>query len=192
MAIPKSRRIKARKFVVPELDMVEFRILYETLLEAFELKHAHAARALAISVKTWRAWDKDPPVWPYWNMVLFHVLKARMAGMAIHRKGFTQSQHAYFRDQLSKLKKGQEIIEFIEQEATQVNGAEDHLRRLLAEKGMFWHKIKLTRWAGGYTPRRLQQAAKKIGIVQESSGFGKDKVSFWRLPTVEHDVDTSQ
>jgi len=180
--------IKAHPYQVPRLDVAEFELLYDLLWEAFNQMDSPVARALDISPVTWRRWKAKPPTWGYWNYVMIHVLRTRLMAMNVQRKGFTQKQFWYIKRQLGQLKGGADIEKYLVDETQKAHSAEDHLRRLLAKKGMFWDEICRGK-TGGHTQRALQRAAKRIGIVKKREGFGEDGRSYWRLPTLESDED---
>ncbi len=186
MSVPKSKKLKARPYITPELDIPEFTLLMEMMRQAFNRHDMHAAKAMGVSYKTWMKWYHSPPSWPYYNVVMIHIITARLRGLNISRKGFTQDQYWYFRQALAKLKSGTQIQSDIEDAAVQAHGAEEHLRDLLAQRGMYWDQIRLPAHSGGYSPARLQRAAKAVGVIKTQEGFGTDKRSWWELPT-RHD-----
>lgn len=86
-----------------------------------------------------------------------------------------------------KIDKGEDFVEQIGSLAYDVNGAATFLRDTLGGKGMFWDELRLPANCGGYSHSTLRKAAKMIGVVKRSEGFGDDKRSYWRLPNEDDD-----
>ena len=180
-----KRQTKVRE-VIPTLDLDEFNALTDLLFEVFKENHAACARVLGISRLTWKKWEQTPPTWPYWNVVLRYVIKSYLPALAA-RRGITKKHHARIVAQLSQLRDGNKLGEEIGSLAYNLSGAEAHLRRLLRDKGMFWDQIRLPKYAGGYDNRTLRAAAKALGVVKSSEGYGENKRSYWRLPDQDDD-----
>ncbi len=185
MERPKRRQTKIQKFN-PKLDIEEFNQLTDILFELFKENAAGCARALGISRITWKRWEKDPPQWPFWNLVIRHVIKSYLPQLAA-RRGLTRKHQARIIAQLSALRDGDQLGEEIGTLAYQLSGAEAHLKALLLRKGMFWHEIRTAANCGGYTSQTLRKAARGLGVVKTTEGFGEKKRSYWRLPDQDDD-----
>lgn len=140
------------------------------------------AKAMGISRQTWKSWYDNPPSNPwmthslYWccyiHMHQYHGKKgskrweqrARMARMM-------QEMHKYFEERIPAIEQIQAY-----------DGCEKHLAQLLHKRGMYWHDIRKPANAGGYSPRMLQIAAKRLGVVMTQKGFGEDNESWWEWP----------
>lgn len=185
MDAKKRRQTKVQDFT-PELDLDEFNALTDILFELLKEKHAACARVLGIHRNTWKKWEQEPPTWPWWNIVLRHVIKTLLSSIA-SRRGLTRKHRHTLLEQFNRIPDGQQILEEVENLAYDISGAAAHLRRLLLRKGMFWDEIRLPANCGGYTTKTLRKAAKQIGIVKTSEGYGEDKRSYWRLPDQDDD-----
>lgn len=164
----------------PTLDLEEFTALRDLLYLLFKGSSRSCARALGISVNKWNRWEHTPPQWIYWNFVIRHVITDHLAYM--DKGGITASRRHKILTLLSKIPRHEEITEQVILTSETYRGATLHLRNLLLKKGMYWDEIRLPANCGGYQQKALRLAAKKLGIVQTSEGFGKNKRSFWRLP----------
>lgn len=185
METSKRRQTKIQAFT-PKLDIAEFNSLTDLLFEVFKENSAACARALGISRITWKRWESSPPTWPFWNIVIRHVIKSYLPSLAA-RRGITAKHQARIIKQLSELKDADRFGEEIGTLAYQLSGAEAHLRKLLSAKGMHWHEIRAVAKCGGYTPKTLRRAAKLLGVVKTSEGYGDHKRSYWRLPDQDDD-----
>jgi hypothetical protein len=181
----RRRQTKIQAFN-PKLDIEEFNHLTDLLFEMFKENHAACARALGISRITWKRWEKEPPTWPFWNIVIRHVIKSYLPQLAA-RRGLTEKHRARIILQLSALRDADELGEEIGTLAYQLSGAEAHLRQLLSRKGMFWHEIRAAANCGGYTSKTLRKAARNLGVVKTQEGYGEEKRSYWRLPDQDDD-----
>lgn len=184
---------KQVRAALPEvkLNLHDFRILTDLLFELNNRSNAACARALDISVKVWRRWPHTPPKWPYWNFVLKYIVTEMISTMDAKRNSHTAAYKTYAQQQLSSLEEADysAIEQQVDNMTFQIKGAEDHLRNLLVRKGMYFDEIRRAGNSGGYSPRMLFRAAKKLGIKKTTRGFGKDKRSYWRLPTVQSIMD---
>lgn len=179
------RRVQIRVNIpTPQLNPDEFYELTDLLYELLKGNQAGCARVLGINVRTWKSWETKPPAWPWWNLILRHVIVELMANLQ-SRGGITRKHANRIRETLSKIKKSDTLIEEAERLSYEYRGAEAHLRKLLSRKGMYWDQIKLAANCGGYTEKALRVAARKLGIVKRQKGFGDDKRSYWRLPNEE-------
>jgi hypothetical protein len=187
MSMEKSQRRQTKvKIVTPRLDVEEFNALTDLLFELLKENSAACARALGISRITWKRWEKSPPDWPYWNIVLRHVIKAHLVPLAA-RRGLTVKHRQRIIDSLARVSDGEKFGEEMGNEAYNVAGAQAHLRNLLARKGRYWHDIRAAANCGGYTGKQLRTAAKLLGVVKTQEGYGEDKRSYWRLPDQDDD-----
>lgn len=168
------------------LNVEEFNALTDLLYELLKGNQAACARALGISRPTWKRWEKEPPQWPWWNLVLRNVITELLAHLN-GRGGITNHHRNRIRDSLSKISKSETLIEEAERLSYEYTGAEAHLRRLLSRKGMWWSDIKLAANSGGYTKRTLRVAAAKLRVIKTQEGYGSDKDSYWRLPDQDDD-----
>jgi hypothetical protein len=187
MSMERSRRRQTKiQAYAPKLDVEEFNKLTDLLFEVFKENSAACARALGISRVTWKRWEKDPPQWPFWNLVIRHVIKSYLPALA-SRRGISRQHHQRIIKQLAELRDADSLGEEIGNLAYEAAGAETHLRRLLSRKGMYWHEIRAVANAGGFTSKSLRKAARAIGVVKTQEGYGDRKRSYWRLP--DHDDD---
>jgi hypothetical protein len=90
-------------------------------------------------------------------------------------------------DLMSRIPQSDEFLDEIASMAYDVHGASQYLRLTLGGKGMFWDELRKPANCGGYSPATLRKAAKMIGVVKRSEGFGEDKRSYWRLPNEDDD-----
>lgn len=178
----KSRKIQPT-YELPVLDQETFHKLCDLLFEALKENNSACARVLGISRKQWSIWNNKPPTWPYWNLILRHVIKEVLSSM--NRKGFEQKYKRRILDALSELPDSHLLEASIATSSYELTGAENHLRRLLLHGGMFRSDIFKTKNLGGYSKSSMLKASKTLGIVTTQSGFGDDKRSFWRLPDAD-------
>jgi hypothetical protein len=176
--IRRQTKVKAKEHT---LDTDEFNQLTDILFELFKENHSACARVLGVSRLTWRKWEKEPPTWPWWNLVLRHIIKSYLAPLAA-RRGLTKKHRQVLLDRFNSLTDGSEMLDEIDRLAYDIAGAATHLRRLLSRKGMFWDEIRLPAHCGGYNMKTLRRAAKQIGVIKSSEGYGENKRSYWRLP----------
>lgn len=175
------RQIKLPKFR-PKLDVDEFNQLTDLLFEMMKEKHAACAKLLGISVLTWRKWEQEPPKWPYWNLVLRHVIREYLGAIEA-RRGLTRSHRLRIRDRLQHIEHAEELDEEITVLAQKLSGAERHIRLTLGGKGMFFDELRLPAHSGGYSPKTLRKAARALGVIMTQEGYGANKRSYWRMPT---------
>jgi hypothetical protein len=180
--MPKSlkRAIKVR-LQRPRLDKDEFNHLTDILFELNKENHSKCAKLLGIGITTWKRWETQPPTWPYWNIVLRHVLKSAIPQIAGNR-GLTEKHRQKLITALTQLPKDDPLTDYIEDQAYRVAGSVTHLRSLLLAKGMYKDEIFVTAKMGGFSQKTLENAARTLGIVKTQEGFGKHKRSYWRLP----------
>lgn len=183
-------KIQAKPFRLPLMDLEDFKFYYKSLYTVFGSQRK-AAHALDVSYSTYLKWEHNPPSWPYWPVVMEHVLRARLRGLRISRdESYTSDKYWRITQQLLKHSQHQGLTDAIEDQALEVLGAADHLRRSLSTKGMYWDEINANnRTRGYYSARALQKAAKKLGVIKTREGFGPDKRSYWRLPTLQTEED---
>lgn len=166
----------------PTLDEDEFNALTDLLYEALDGNNAKCARLLGVSRTTWMKWNKEPPEWPYWNIVLRHILTQILAALQARRGSKLWRKKGHIVQALSRLKHSDEFSEEVSHLAVSYTEAERHLLKILGGGGMYWDKIKLPAHSGGHSPRMLRAAAKQLGVRQTQEGYGEDKRSFWTLP----------
>lgn len=186
-----KNRIKLKRFE-KTLDTEEFQKLADLLFEATgSNNNAYCARLLGVSTVTWKGWLKKPPKWVWWNEVLRLVIKEVLANLIVtnNHKTKTRKHKQRIQDALNALPRSQELLEQVHDMANNYTSSQRHLRKLLSKGGMFWHDIRLQKNSGGFTEKTLRVAARKLDVVQTSTGFGAEKTSFWRLPTVEDEED---
>lgn len=179
------RQIKLPKFE-PELDTDEFNKLTDVLYELMKEKGAACARVLGISRSTWRKWTTNPPRQWWWNIVLRAVIKQYITALK-SRRGLTGKHRRRVMEALSRIPQADEFMEEIDQMAYNIEGCALYLRDTLGGKGMFWDELRKPANNGGYTEQTLRRAARKLGVVRRSEGFGDDKRSYWRLPNEDDD-----
>lgn len=167
---------------VPPLNKDEFNALTDLLFESLNGNVSAITRLLGINRKTWKRWEKEPPEWPYWNLVLRYIIKHTLTGMIGRRRSPASKHKQYIREALARIPKSDELMEEIENAAYELSAAETHVRRLLLRGPMPWHEIRIK---SNFTPRVLRTAAKSLGVVKEQLGYGEEKISVWRLPTTE-------
>lgn len=182
----KQRRQTKVKEIVQTLDIDEFHRLTDLLFELLKENNSACARLLGISRITWKKWEKEPPTWPWWNMILRTIITHYLTALQ-SRRGLTGKHRTRVMNALSQIQKPEEMMSQVENEAYQINGAETHLYKLLGGKGMFWNEIRKPGNCGGFDVRSLKSAARKMGIIKSQEGYGEHKKSYWRLPTVNDD-----
>lgn len=175
------RQIKLPKFR-PKLDVDEFNKLTDLLFEACKEKHALCAKLLGISVLTWRKWERNPPRWPYWNIILRYVIREYLGAIEA-RRGLTRQHRLRIKDRLQQIERAEELDEQIVVLAQNLSGAQRHIRLTLGGKGMFWDELRLPANCGGYSPKTLRKAARALDVIMTQEGYGNKKRSYWRLPT---------
>lgn len=181
MASGIAPRVKLPKFK-PRLDVEEFNKLTDLMFEMCKEKHQTCAKLLGISRQTWKRWEKEPPDWPYWNLVIRYVIREYLGAMQA-RKGLTRKHRHRIMAALQRIENHEELGEEISRIAYNLNGCERHLTQLLATGGMFWDEIRLPANSGGYSERTLRKTARILNLRMSQEGFGPNKRSFWRLPT---------
>lgn len=186
--MPRSKLRSQSDYKGPTLDLEEFRALYNALYAVFGSLRK-AAKAMDISYPTYIRWEKHPPTWAYYNMVMEQVLRAKLRGLKIDRRSFTSQQHYRLTQLLGKLHSTKDILNEIEGEADHIKECADYLRTKLMTKGMYFDELRKPAHSGGYSPDALRRAAKKLAVVKDTRGFGDDKRSYWRLPTLQTDED---
>ena len=179
----KVRRARVTEIPTPQLDTDEFETLYSILFETMKEKHAACARLLGVSVITWRKWNKEPPTWPYWNLVIKHVLTSIIP--YLYGRGMTRTHKHRLINALSNLKRDDPLRDLIQSAAQDQAGAVKHLRKLLMKRGMFSDDIRKPANCGGYTMKSLRAAAKILEVDISYTGYGEHKRSFWELPDDE-------
>ncbi len=177
-------RLKVKTFE-PLLDRDEFVKLYRLLYAASNGNDSACARMCGITRPTWCRWQVHPPKMPHWPLVLRHIIIELLGTMKGRRGSKTNAIKTRITDQLAKIPTHKSIEDAVLSHYTQYSPAEDHLRRLLSIKGMYWDQIRKPAYAGGHTHRALHRAAKSLGIIKTVTGFGEDRRSFWRLDTFD-------
>lgn len=181
-----TRRQTKIKFRKPKLDVDEFNALTDVLFEVFKENGSKCANVLDISRSTWTKWTTDPPRQWWWNLVLRSVIKSAITGLH-SRRGFTAKHRRSVMDLLSKVPESEALLGEIEAETYNVDGAQHFIRLTLGGKGIYWDELRKPANCGGYSERTLRKAARMIGVVKKSEGFGEDKRSYWRLPNEDDD-----
>jgi hypothetical protein len=175
------RQIKVSQFR-PKLEVDEFNALTDLLFECLKEKHSACARILGISRMTWKSWEKEPPTWPWWNLIIRTAIKEYLAGVEAKR-GLTAKHRRRILDRLAQIEQNEDFLDDITMLAANLSGAERHLQMTLGGKGMFWDELRKPANCGGYTERTLRKAARTLQVVKTQEGYGEDKRSYWRLPT---------
>lgn len=179
------KRIKSTKTLsLPRLPIEDFEELYYLMYVVFG-SHRKASYALQVSYTTYRSWNKNPPDWPYYPLVMHALIKAKLKTFQFQRKSYTRQRQYELEQRLGQIKNLWQLTEPIELEHSAYTDADHWLRIHLTPNGMYWDRLKTPRYNGGHSHRTLQQSAKRIGVIKEVTGFGPSKRSFWRLPTLE-------
>src|SRR4051812_47809461 len=106
-----TRKVRVKKMSpVPPLDLDEFNALTDVLFEALNGNVSACAKLLGISRPTWKRWETDPPEWPWWNLVLRHVIKHTLTGMIGRRRSPSAKHRQHMRDALAKVKNSEDFI----------------------------------------------------------------------------------
>lgn len=182
----KIRRQTKVKAYTPKLDVEEFQALTDLLFETLKESNAACARILGISRVTWKRWEKEPPTWPWWNLVLRHIIKTYLTTLRT-KGGLTRKHRQRIMDALSRIPQQEAFEAEIDTLAYQLTGAEFHLRQVLLKGGRWWDEIRLPANNGGYNEKTLLRAARRLMVVKTQEGFGKRKRSYWRLPDQDDD-----
>lgn len=185
-----KNRLRQIKVRVPkqELDQEEFKVLYEVLYDALKSNRKACAQALGIDVRVWKKWQKEPPTWKWWNHILRQCVLHTVSSIQARPSSATRNHLDGIRTRLSSLHRPDKFYEELDNLASSLYGATDHLRRLLLVKGMFKDEIFKAANAGGYSHKSLERASIALGIVKTQEGYGKHKRSYWRLPNI-YDAD---
>lgn len=181
MALSKTKRNTHLPKFSPKLDILEFNALTDLLFEACKEKHQTCAKLLGISPITWRKWESNPPRWPWWNLVIRHVIKEYLAAME-SRRGITRKHRLRIKERLRLIDRHEDLNEEIVLLATNLSGAQRHIRLTLGGKGMFWDELRKPANSGGYSEPTLRKASRQLGVVKTQEGYGDHKRSYWRLP----------
>lgn len=182
-----TRRQRKLKKITPQADPRETEALLDLLFEANKQNNAHCARLLGISRPTWRRWSHTPPTEWYWPMVLRAAIRHTLSQMISQRRGTTAKFQNRVKAALNAIPQSKDFELEIAEMAYDAQGAESHLRHLLARGGMWWSSIQLSAHNGSYSKQQLRIAAKNIGVVMKQEGYGADKDSYWRLPNEDDD-----
>lgn len=174
------RRLQINKFQ-PILDVDEFNKLTDLLFELMKENHSQCAQLCGVNRKTWKTWETKPPTWPWWNMVLRHIIKMVLSSI-IAKRGLTKKHKHSIQQRLNLIPDNSDFVEELGALAYSFTGAEAHLRRLLRKGGMYWDDIRLAANCGGYSPKTLRVAARALGIVKSQHGYGNHKRAYWKLP----------
>lgn len=173
-------KVKAKH---PRLDKEEFTQLYDLLFYAMLENETKMARLLGISKKTARNWFSKPPKNGWWTYILREAIKALLSQS--RKYGQSLEHRNYVSKLLHQIPEGKRLALHIDHLAYDYAASEVHLKTLLLDGPMDRATIMLPRYSGGYSRRQLELAARALGVVKQQSGFGKDKISQWRLPTEE-------
>lgn len=165
-----------------QLNIAEFNALTDVLFELYKENYSACAKLLGISRHTFKRWEKVPPTWPYWNVVLRHVIKHTLAGI-IQKRGATAKHKKRILAAFNAIPDSTAFADEINNLAYNNAAAETHLRRLLSPGGMFFDEICKAANSGGFDEKTLRRAARNLQIVKTQEGYGEHKRSFWRLPT---------
>jgi hypothetical protein len=177
---PEVRIKKMKK--LPELNTDEFYALTDLLYEALSGNVKGCAELLGISRATWKKWEKEPPTWPWWNIVLRLAIKHTLTGMIGRRRSPARKHKQHIREALARIPDNNELIEAIEIGAYDYSSTETWLRKALLRGPRPFDELRVE---ANVSPRVLRTAAKSLGIVKEQIGYGENKRSLWSLPSVE-------
>jgi len=169
---------------LPTLDLKEFEALTDLLYEATNGNISATCRILAIDRRTWDRWIKQPPQWPWWNLILRTAIKHMMIGIKGRRGSPARAHAAYVRDALARIPNSTELLEEIEIQSYQYRECEVHIRNLLSHGPMNWEDIQKAANSGGYSRKQLRTAAKALGVVKDRVPAGD---SVWSLPETGED-----
>lgn len=183
----KTRRNKKIRKTTPQCNTEECFQLIDLLFQATKGNTAYCCRLLEISRPTWYKWIKEPPTAWYWPMVIRAAIKHVLSQVVAQRRMTSTKWRRSIKEALNAIPESKEWELEIAEMAYDAQGAERHLRDLLAARGKWWSDIQKTANSGGYSKVMLRRAAKNIGIIMKQEGYGADKDSYWRLPNEDDD-----
>lgn len=141
------------------------------------------ARLLGISSKTMQKWTSTtPPVsqW-WWNIILIHCIRETYKSMHSSKSKKTKRASRQLISDLSRILPRD--AEYMEWNEARDSGARRHLLSLFVDHDQVSTKmLRQERYAQGYTPRALREAARVLELDRVTEGFGDDKVTYYRLP----------
>jgi hypothetical protein len=120
-------------------------------------------------------------------MVIRLAIKHTLSTIIAHRRATSKKFQRSILEALSHIPQNKDYEVDIADMAYEIRGAEQHLRDLLARRGMWWSAISTVANSGGYSKVTLRKAAKALGVVKSQEGYGAEKDSFWRLPGEDED-----
>ena len=185
-----SKRLKGpiSKYSVPPLDEEMFHTLFDILHDGcMEGNYAATGRILDLHVNTVRKWAINAPKDRWAN----HVLKAAINFVY---STMVNSSHKKIRKRAQKVKAQLEraglhkMTEYMEYNEANNAGAVKHLLTTLNEadgQEMSTADLRKPANSGGYSMRALRHAAQVLQLEKETSGFGDEKVTFYRIPRSE-------
>lgn len=168
------------------LDEDMFYELFDILHDGcFEGNWSQTARVLCVGQRTIRNWSKQPPRGSWWNHILTQLINECYQSM-VH------SKHKKIRKRAEKIKgqlhrAGLHTLQdyLIWNEANN----SDVQRALLVAinetdtQSMTLQELKKPAHLGAYSERAIRAAAESLGLVREVTGFGKEKIVTYRMPT---------
>jgi len=172
------------RFDPKPMDEEQFHHLFDVLHDGCFLGNWTAtARALGISVTTARKWSTTPPKRPHEAKVIELAIREVHEYMTSHRSKKIRKRANKVWNQIAR--GDPEKAKLIEANTHSNSGAISHLLKLISQKPTLEidseELFKLANM-GGYNRRTLQSAAEHLQLEKETKGFGKDKITWYKLP----------
>lgn len=185
MTRPKRTEGPPSKFKPRPLDTDLFHTLFDILHDGcMENNYAATARVLGINPKTVKRWAITAPSDPWLNVVLQRAITEVYYFLANSRHKKFRKRAANVRGQLHRSGLST-LTEVIEDNEANNSGAVRHLLISLNEapgQELSTRDLRKPAYSGGYSLRMLRQAADIMELERETTGFGEDKQTFYRLP----------
>ena len=174
------------KFTVKPLDEDMFHTLFDILHDGcMEGNYAATARILGLHVNTVRKWAITAPKDPWANHRLRDAINFVYGSLvnSVHKK--IRKRAAKVKSQLERAGL-HKMTEYLEYNEANNAGAVRHLLvtlNLAQDQEVSTKQLRKPAFSGGYSMRALRQAAEVLQLDKETTGFGDDKETWWRLPS---------
>ena len=166
------------------MDEEQFHDLFDVLHDGcFMGNWTATARALGISVTTARKWSTHPPKRPQEAKMIELTIREVHAYMSSHRSKKMRKRAVKVWNQIAR--GNLEEAQLIEANTHSNSGAVRHLLKLISQKPngeIDTEELFKVANMGGYNRRTLQSAAEHLQLDKETKGFGKDKITWYKLP----------
>lgn len=168
----------AERTLNPDRFLELFHILHGSI---FRGNFSATSRALGITRVTAIKYATEAPKQWWWEDVLINVIKTAYAEMVQSGSKRTRGLAKRAINDLTRILPRE--AEYMEFNAANQSNARRHLLSLFREYDQIsTRQLRKPAFSGGYSYSSLRRAADDLELDKETTGFGDEKVTYYRLP----------